>query len=204
MPALENAKHEAFARAIVEGSSGRDAYRGAGYKPNSDAVADAAASRLLRDVKVAARVSGLKAAAAEASTVKAEDVIAELAKIAFSNMGDYIALGIADPKICLSKLSRGQSAAISSFTFEQTVVGKGRKKRLAPRIKKFTLHDKLGALNALRNYLGLEKQRHEHAGPNGGPIETKDVSDCTPNEIARRIAFALLEGAAGEAAKETK
>jgi phage terminase small subunit len=188
MPVLENAKHEAFARAIVEGSSGRDAYRGAGYKPKSAAVADAAASRLLRDVKVAARVSELKQLAAARSEVKAADVLAELAKIAFSNMGDYVALGVADPKVCLAKLSPAQAAAISSLTFEQTVVGS--------RIKRFALHDKRAALVDLGNHLGLFKQRHEHTGKDGKPIETKDASELSLNEIGRRIAFALLAGAA--------
>ena len=48
MTPLQNAKQEAFARAIVEGASQRDAYRSAGYTPRTDAAADASASRLIR------------------------------------------------------------------------------------------------------------------------------------------------------------
>ena len=36
MAVLDNAKHEAFARAIVAGRCARDAYRGAGFKPSND------------------------------------------------------------------------------------------------------------------------------------------------------------------------
>lgn len=41
------------------------------------------------------------------------------------------------------------------------------------------------------------KERHDHelGGKDGKPIETRDVTELTPNEIARRIAFALVAGA---------
>ena len=53
MAILRNNRHEAFARAIVEGSSGRAAYGAAGYRAKG-AVADANASRLLTNAKVSA------------------------------------------------------------------------------------------------------------------------------------------------------
>ena len=61
MPVLANPRHEIFAQQIAKGISQRDAYRGAGYEPKSDAVADAAASRLLSDVKISARVAEIQA-----------------------------------------------------------------------------------------------------------------------------------------------
>lgn len=36
------------------------------------------------------------------------------------------------------------------------------------------------------------RQRHEHTGANGGPIETKDTT--APEELARRVAFILTQG----------
>jgi hypothetical protein len=48
-----------------------------------------------------------------------------------------------------------------------------------------------------------ERQEHEHTGKDGKPIETRDVSELSPNEIARRIAFALI-GAAPAGAMEGK
>lgn len=59
MPALKNAKHEAFAQGMFAGKCGREAYRTAGYDCTPEA-ADAAASRLLKDVRVSARVNELR------------------------------------------------------------------------------------------------------------------------------------------------
>ena len=42
----------------------------------------------------------------------------------------------------------------------------------------------------LGKHLGMFPNKHEMSGPNGGPIETSDVSDI---ELARRIAFLLTQ-----------
>ena len=60
MPPLENPQHEAFVQELVKGASQRDAYRAAGYQTKSDAGADASASRLLSNAKVAARMAELQ------------------------------------------------------------------------------------------------------------------------------------------------
>ena len=130
MAILKNAKHEAFARAILEGMTGRDAYRAAGYIV-SDAAADANASRLLKNAKVATRVSELKAAAARASTVTAARVLDELGKIAFANMADYMRPGAdGDPYLDFSKLTRDQAAALQEVTVEDFKDGRGENARI--------------------------------------------------------------------------
>ena len=48
------------------------------------------------------------------------------------------------------------------------------------------------ALAIIDRIHGKPKQAHEHSGPDGGPIETRELSDL---ELARRIAF-ILETAA--------
>ena len=58
MSVLRNNRHEAFARAIVRGNSGRAAYGTAGYKAKG-AAADANASRLLGNAKVSSRIAEL-------------------------------------------------------------------------------------------------------------------------------------------------
>jgi phage terminase small subunit len=47
------------------------------------------------------------------------------------------------------------------------------------------------SLELLGKHLGMFPDKVEHTGANGGPIETKDVSE---NEAARRIAFILAQG----------
>ena len=51
MPVLNNARHELFAQAVAIGMSATAAYTKAGYTATGNA-AEAAASRLLRKVKV--------------------------------------------------------------------------------------------------------------------------------------------------------
>lgn len=81
MPALPNAQHEAFARALVAGSSACDAYVKAGYKPHR-----ANASRLSANDSIKARVAELTEKAAEKVGVTRERITAELAKIAFGDV----------------------------------------------------------------------------------------------------------------------
>lgn len=77
MPALKNARHEAFARALVEGMSAAEAYSEAGYEPSR-----CHASRLAAKGNVVARVAELKAAAAERTMTTVEDITARLYRIA--------------------------------------------------------------------------------------------------------------------------
>jgi phage terminase small subunit len=81
MSALRNARHEIFAQEIVKGVSGREAYKIAGFSVSSDNAADASASRLLRDVKVQARVAELQQKAQARALVTLEEHIGELKDI---------------------------------------------------------------------------------------------------------------------------
>jgi len=183
MPILRNNRHEAFARAIVEGSSGRAAYGAAGYRAKG-VVADANASRLLTNAKVSARIAELKGLAAQASTVEATRVLTELAKLAFANMADYMRVGPGgDPVLDFSKLTRDQAAALVEVTVEDYLDGRGEDARQVRRVK-FKLASKLVALELLGKHLGLFKDRVEHTGKDGGPVEVKHYTDI---EAARWI-----------------
>lgn len=60
MPILENAQHEKFVQELVKGKGQGEAYLAAGYKAKSVSVASAAATRLLKDVKISARLNELR------------------------------------------------------------------------------------------------------------------------------------------------
>jgi phage terminase small subunit len=189
MPVLQNARHEAFARSIFEGKSGREAYKLAGYKAKPggkrSGPADAAAARLLKNVQVAARIAELKGAAAQASTVTATRVLDELAKLAFSNMLNYMAIGDdGQPRLDFSALTRDQAAAIHELVVEsRTEERKNGPPAVIVKIR-FKLADKRGPLVDLGKHLGLFKERVEHTGKDDGPIEVKQYSDI---EVARLI-----------------
>jgi phage terminase small subunit len=199
MPILRNNRHEAFARAIVEGKSGREAYKAAGYRARHGGQqagpADAAASRLLKNVKVSARIAELKGVAAQASTIEATRVLTELAKLAFANMADYMRVGPGgDPVLDFSKLTRDQAAALVEVTVEDYLDGRGEDARQVRRVK-FKLASKLLALELLGKHLGLFKDRVEHTGRDGGPVEVKHYTDIE----AARLIGRLLSKVAGSA-----
>jgi hypothetical protein len=77
MAVLENSRHEKFAQGLAQGMSAAEAYRQAGYEVKGN-VAEAAASRLLRDVKVASRVEELKQRAAVSVQISREWVLEQL------------------------------------------------------------------------------------------------------------------------------
>ncbi len=80
MPLL-NQRHESFAQLIASGGSGAGAYRTC-YGTNG-ASAEAAASRLLRNVKVRERVTELQSAAATAAVLTLErkrQILADIAE----------------------------------------------------------------------------------------------------------------------------
>lgn len=82
MPVLDNQRHELFAQGIAKGQSQREAYIAAGYTQSKSAsVTDAAASRLLSDVRVQTRVQELKTKAAERATITLEGWIEEGAEL---------------------------------------------------------------------------------------------------------------------------
>jgi phage terminase small subunit len=81
MAPLANAKHEAFARGIVEGKTGRKAYLAAGYAA-SVSTADQMASKLTRNPKVAARIAELKAKVAQASIMTAQETLERISALA--------------------------------------------------------------------------------------------------------------------------
>lgn len=68
-------KREKFVQAYIETGNASEAYRKAGYSPNaSDKTVNEAASRLLADSKVRARVDELKSHHAERHDVTVDDI----------------------------------------------------------------------------------------------------------------------------------
>lgn len=168
MKPLANAKHEAFARAIVLGKSGREAYRAAGYGKCTAKAADVAASRLLKNAKVAARVAELKEAAADDTVMSAREVLEELSKVGRANVADHLrAFAYADNIVgALDQLTPEQTAALGEVTVEQYMEGSGEDARPVRRTK-FRMHSKNEALKLLGQHhkLFTEKKELDVADP---------------------------------------
>lgn len=103
-------------------------------------------------------------------------VIAELRKIGFANMQDYMgSTEDGDPFLDFSMLTRDQAAALQEVTVEDYIEGRGESARAVKRVK-FKLGDKRAALVDIGKHLGLFVERHEVTGKNGGPIATEDTT----------------------------
>lgn len=70
MPALKNIKHEKFVQNLVKGLTNGEAYLKAGYDAKNADVASAAATRLLKDVRITARLAELTQRVADSAAEK--------------------------------------------------------------------------------------------------------------------------------------
>lgn len=170
----------------------------AGY---SAKTAEQQGSRLLRNVQVRKEVDRRQGKLAERYEVTQERIIAELAKLGFANMQDYMrASPDGDPYLDFSALTREQAAALTEVTVEDFKDGRGEDARDVRRVK-FKLADKRAALVDLGKYLGIFKDRVEHTGANGGPIQTEDVTDARERLAGRIAGIASRVGTGGGASK---
>lgn len=150
MPALKNAKHEAFAVAIFEGKTQRAAYELAGYQKR-----DCNASRLKSSDKVKNRIAELHKEVADLACIDRSRVVAEYAKVAFANMEDYVSFtNKGEAYLDFSLMDRDKAAAISEVVIDEYVDGKGEDGRDVKKTK-FKLHNKLGALDSIARHLGM-------------------------------------------------
>jgi phage terminase small subunit len=153
------AKQERFVQEYLVDVNATQAAIRAGY---SKKTATEQASRLLTNVKVSEAIANGKKLLADQTGVTAKKVIAEMALIGFANMQDYMDFSDpAHPQVDLTRLTAKQASVIAEVTHER----KGFEWRI-----KLKLHDKLNALVNFGKHLGLFKERHEHTGADGEPI----------------------------------
>lgn len=169
----------------------------AGYSEKTAAVIGC---ENLTKPNIAAEIEARRIKLAEKAGVTVESITAELAKLGFSNMLDYVRTrpdGLAE--VDLSAMTRDQAAALTEVKVERRKVnGSGDDDSLYIDEKvTIKIADKRAALVDLGKHLGMFKDKVELTGKDGAPLEVEDV---TTREIARRMAFALLSGASPEAA----
>jgi phage terminase small subunit len=174
MPSLKEPQREAFALAIARGGevakTYAEVYPGHGIK-NPDALR-AKASRFHAVPAVKNRIAEIKAQFATKTSITAQRVLEEMAKIGFANLGDFLTIG-PDGKstVDLSKIPREQMAAVSELQIDTDADGKQR--------VKVKLHDKRAALLDIGKHLGMFKDKLEVSGPNGGPIATVNTVEVS-------------------------
>jgi ribonucleotide reductase alpha subunit len=110
MPALKNARHERFAQELAKGAAASHAYAAAGYKPS-----DQAASRMTRNIKVAARIEELKERAAERTVVTVANLTDRLLKIAEKGEASTEA-----PMLSVARASIMDAAKLNGLVIDRT------------------------------------------------------------------------------------
>lgn len=158
-------RYAIFAREYVIDLNGTRAAIAAGYKPST---AKEQASRLLTKRSVSSLVDKHLATRASKTDLKAEHIVEELRRLAFSNMMDYMEID-ENGKPCglnMSNLTRDQAAAIQEIT-EDTTGGSGDGERRLVLRTKFKLSDKAKNLELLGRHLGMFKDVTEHQGLDG-------------------------------------
>ena len=144
----------------------------AGYAAKN---ADVQGPRLLGNVRIQAALQEAIGRREKRTEITADRVLNELAKIAFSDLTDFVEFGPEGIKIKPSDQVDG--AALSEVSEMVT---------MAATTTSVKLHPKMRALELLCKHLGLTPDRHQLSGPNGGPIEWADLvkvaqSDGTSN-----------------------
>ncbi len=150
----------AFCRRYVEQgfTNATGAYRHAYPNCKSDHAAESNSSRMLKNDRVSAYLAGVKAKAEDRTQITADRVLAELGKLGFADMQDYVDWGPDGVTLKSSAdLKPGMSAAVSEVT--ETIGEKGGS-------IKFRLHDKRGALESIGKHFGMftDKRAEEHGG----------------------------------------
>lgn len=222
---LANAKHEAVLQAYFADPErvGYRCYIGV-YPKSSEPAAKTAFSRLLKNADFAARLkfldAGITAKVVASAAVSIEQVVAELVKLGFANVKNYIRLTPeGEPAVDFSDVTDDQFAALSEVSVEDFVDGRTEaeetlepqaqggelRRRRGREVRKvrFKIHNKEAALVDLLKHLGGFPAT-KLADPDGralgtGAAETAKLGDL---EVARRLAFLLARGERAKSGKK--
>jgi phage terminase small subunit len=122
----------------------------AGY---SAKTAQQQGSRLLLNVVVQEALGEIMQERAERCKVTVDDAIAELTKLGFANMLDYMRIGEdGDPFVDLSALTKAKAAGLIEFTCEDFKDGRGEDARDVRRVK-IKMTDKVRPLTEIIKHL---------------------------------------------------
>lgn len=178
--------------------SQRQAYYAAGGKAKSDDVADASASEILANPKVKAFMDCMKTQVVNDAIMSREEAMKILTTLGRGNLTDIV-------KFKTSHV--GQNAETGDDIHQTTwvidedlqandpdkliIISELEVGKNGPKIKQ---HSKVAAIAQLAKMGGWEAaQKFEHAGPGGGPILTKDVTELSDEQL-----LALIAGSAAK------
>lgn len=138
----------------------------------------------LRKPEISAAVQKAQADRSERTQITQDAVLQELAKIGFSDIRKVVQWGPTELRVILDK-DGGDSGKTAPYHGVRLINVEDIDDDTAAAISevshgkdglKVKLHDKKGALVDIGRHLGMFKDRVEHTGKNGGPIEVASLS----------------------------
>ena len=151
-------KQEQFCREYLTDFNATAAYIRAGYAVQSEASANAAASRLLVNVKVQAYLAGLRDQTEKRSVATLERTIDEISRVAFANITNVLSFG--NDGVVFedsNNLSSEVTAAIESVTMHETSTSTGEGGEIINRKQSLKMHNKMAALGLLADHFGIRE-----------------------------------------------
>lgn len=172
-------RHQLFVDAFVACGVGTEALRAIGFKGKA---ANCASSKLMALPQIRTAVKERTDEHIAAAGITVVKTLKQLAAVLHFDPRKLVdAHGNPLP---LHELPNDSAAAIGSVDIEE----EDGKRRYKYRLRN------VDAARLTLTYLGMLSERHEHTGFRGGPIETKDVSEPSELDRARRVAFLLAAG----------
>lgn len=164
----------------------------AGY---SEKTAYSVGHENLSKPEISQAIETKRAELAAKTGITQERVLQELAKIGFANIRNAVKWGAKlafpqdddDSKSAEPYILNDVALIDSADLDESTAAAISEISRTKDGALKIKFHDKKGALDSIGRHLGMFKDRVEHTGKDGGPIEVAKLSDAELDAQIRSI-----------------
>lgn len=187
-------KQRAFVREYLIDLNATQAAIRAGY---SEDTARAIGAENLTKPDIASAIEAAMKSRAERTDITADRVLKELAKIGFADIRKAVKWQSAmiteednpdggDIAVIKTVVTNTVQMVASDELDDETAAAIAEVSQNATGGVKIKLHDKRAALVDIGRHLGMFKDRVEHTGKDGGPIEMREVSDL---DRAKAMAF---------------
>lgn len=176
---------------VLAGMSQRQAYYAAGGTATNDESADATCSVMLSDTKVKEFMDCMKAQAVNNAIMTRQEAMERLSSFARTDLKDLVEFGAYE----LGEDEDGNPIVQAAWKIKDSALQDPEKMAAISELStgkdgiKIKTHSPITAIQQLARMQGWESaSKHEHSGPGGGPILTKDVSELSDDDLAALIA----------------
>ena len=173
MPRGLSEKQERFCLEYMETGNASEAFRRVySTKNQKPETVNRNAKKLTDNAKIIARMDELRAPLLEKALITEEKVLREVARIAFFDVRNIF--GDNGKLLPVQQWTDDVAAAVSGI---EVVVHGGSSEDEPDHLHKIRLCSKDKQLELAGKHLKLFTDKTEHTGPNGGPIQFKDMTD---------------------------